>query len=246
MWPSLGPGPNSKSSKTVEVWCSCKVSTLSEQDHHWWNPREKIESALIQKAHVPVHWRPASVLTLALSQEFDARAAAAQYHTKWPRGNSQFQHPAGIKPMSQCYWCSVPPTTKPWILIDLPKQIVYDVLHITSLKQFFDCRIVIVRLFKLNIKARQKPEFLTANLLSIHITAFEIDWTHHWSWIFFSSQSFCSILIEKLINLRKVQKIIKSSNLQILNWSLSNQCRSLNGFQILHFICHLFGCKLWL
>ena len=195
MWPSLGPGPNSKCSKTVEVWCSCKVSTLSEQDHHWWNPREKIESALIQKAHVPVHWRPASVLTLALSQEFDARAAAAQYHTKWPRGNSQFQHPAGIKPMSQCYWCSVPPTTKPWILIDLPKQIVYDVLHITSLKQFFDCRIVIVRLFKLNIKARQKPEFLTANLLSIHIIAFDIDWTHHWSWNFFSSQSFCSILI---------------------------------------------------
>ena len=46
-------------------------------------------------------------------QEFDARAAAAHYHTKWPRGNSQFQHPAGIKPMSHCYYCSVPSTTKP-------------------------------------------------------------------------------------------------------------------------------------
>ena len=35
-------------------------------------------------------------------------------------------------------------------------------------------------------------------------------------------------------------------NLQIENWSLSSQRWLLHGFQTSHFICSLFGCKLWL
>ena len=35
-------------------------------------------------------------------------------------------------------------------------------------------------------------------------------------------------------------------NLEIESWSLSNQCRSLHGFQTSHFICNRFDCKLWL
>ena len=35
-------------------------------------------------------------------------------------------------------------------------------------------------------------------------------------------------------------------NLRIENRSSSCQCWSLHGFQTLHFICYLFGCKLWL
>ena len=46
------------------------------------------------------------------------------------------------------------------------------------LNQFFAGRFVILELLKLNIKARQEiPEFMTANPLSIHLIAFDIDWS---------------------------------------------------------------------
>ena len=58
----------------------------------------------------------------------------------------------------------------------------------------------------LNIKARHDiPEFLTANLSSIHVIAFDIDWKRN----IFSSHNlfaqYCWMLIKQLINLRKVR-----------------------------------------
>ena len=42
--------------------------------------------------------------------------------------------------------------------------------HLATLNQFFACRIVLLQLLKLNIKARHYlPEFLTADLLSLLI-----------------------------------------------------------------------------
>ena len=49
------------------------------------------------------------------------------------------------------------------------------------------------------------------------------------------------IFSSKFKLLKKIEK-----NLQIENWSLSNQCMSLYGFQLLHFICYWFVCKAWL
>ena len=43
-----------------------------------------------------------------------------------------------------------------------------------------------------------------------------------------------------------LQTKIAQKNLQIKNWSSSCQRWSLHGFQTSHFICYLFGCKLWL
>ena len=56
---------------------------------------------------------------------------------------------------------------------------------------------IVLRLLKLNIKARHDiPEFLTANLLSIHVIALDIDW----SWNFFTWNNFLlNVLIEQLI-----------------------------------------------
>ena len=52
------------------------------------------------------------------------------------------------------------------------------------------------------IKARQAiPASLNANLWSIHLIAFDIDW----SWNFFTLHKFCSMLIEQLINLERVR-----------------------------------------
>ena len=67
---------------------------------------------------------------------------------------------------------------------------------------FFAYRTVVLGFFKLNIKARHEiREFLNANLWSIHLIAFDIDW----SWNFFTLHNFYSMLIEQLIDLEKVR-----------------------------------------
>ena len=49
---------------------------------------------------------------------------------------------------------------------------------LATLNRFFACRLVILGLLKLNIKARQDTsEFLTTNLLLIHIIELDIDWS---------------------------------------------------------------------
>ena len=67
---------------------------------------------------------------------------------------------------------------------------------------YFAHRTVVLAFFKLNIKARHKiREFLNANLWSIHLIAFDIDW----SWNIFTLHNFCSMLIEQLIVLEKLR-----------------------------------------
>ena len=61
----------------------------------------------------------------------------------------------------------------------------------------------------MNIKARHEiPEFLNANLWSIHLIAFDIDW----SWNNFTAHKFCSMLIEQLIDLENV----RTDNLKLM------------------------------
>ena len=97
---------------------------------------------------------------------------------------------------------------------DSPKPLSNRFLSITRRKRYMTRRIsppatnflayrsVVLRFFKLNIKARhQIREFLNANLRSIHLIAFDIDW----SWNIFTSHNFCSMFIEQLIDLEKVR-----------------------------------------
>ena len=54
------------------------------------------------------------------------------------------------------------------VCIDLPKKTAHDSSYLATVNQFFTCRIVFLKLLKLNIKARQDiPEFLTTALRSI-------------------------------------------------------------------------------
>ena len=177
MLSSLDPGPDSKCSKPVEVRCSC--SELKP----WRNPRKKIiiDSAAIWKVHVSVHWR-------------------AQCHAKWPRGCRA--------PCENQTWAAQHPATRlnqPWVLVSLEKKTVYYLKCFATrgdLQQLFACRIVVLRLLRLNIKARHEiSEFLNANLWSIRLIAFNIDW----SWNIFTSHNFCLLLIEQLIDLEKIR-----------------------------------------
>ena len=54
----------------------------------------------------------------------------------------------------------------------------YMTCHILTMNLFFACWIVLLRLLKLNIKARHyTPGFLSANLLSIDVIALDIAWS---------------------------------------------------------------------
>ena len=56
-------------------------------------------------------------------------------------------------------------STKPFILINCFKKIVYDLLYVATCKQLFAVQDYCLGYFNLNIKARQKiREFLNANL----------------------------------------------------------------------------------
>ena len=124
----------------------------------------------------------------------------AQCHAKWPRGCKEFQHPARmevIEPKSPDT-LETASITEPWVHINLPKKTLNDLLYQRqcisqpgSWNLLFACRIVVLRLLRLIIKARHDiPEFLYANLWSIHVFAFEIDW----SWNIFTSHNFQVLL----------------------------------------------------
>ena len=127
-----------------------------------------------------------------------------QCHAKWPRSKRRFQYSSGIEPMSPD---SLKPVliTKPLVCINWSKKTVYDSSYFATCKWFLayrSNRTVVLGFFKLNIKARHEiREFLNANLWSIHLIAFDIDW----SWNIFTLHNFCSMLIEQLIDLEKVR-----------------------------------------
>ena len=110
----------------------------------------------------------------------------AQCHAKWQRRCSSFQDLSGINPKSPDY-LQLALTTKPLVCINRWKKRVYDSLYFATCNQiFFAYRIDLLRLFKLNFKARYEiREFLNANLWSILLFAFDIGW----SWIFFIEHS---------------------------------------------------------
>ena len=135
------------------------------------------------------------------------------------------------------------------------KKMAYDLTCLATGNCFFECRIVVLRLLRLNIKARHEiPEFLNAYLWSIHLLTFDIDL----SWNIFTLHNFCSTLIKQLIDLEKLrtknlkfrtylqdrvmdgwsvtQQIIVYKDkllkyLQIENWTSSSQHWSQDGFQ---------------
>ena len=124
-----------------------------------------------------------------------------QCHAKWPRCCRGFQHSSGIKPISPD---SLQPvlTTKPLVRINCSKKTLYDNYDSSyfatcklGCNRFFAYRTVVLGFFKLNIKARHEiREFLNANHWSIHLIVFDNDW----SWNIFTSNNFCSTLIEQL------------------------------------------------
>ena len=72
-------------------------------------------------------------------------------------------------------------------------------------------------MLKLNIKARHYlPEFLTSNLLLIHVIALDKDW----SWNIFTSHIFCSMLINAHWAAHQPQKIEKW---ELKNWNRSSK-----------------------
>ena len=67
----------------------------------------------------------------------------------------------------------------------------YDLLYLATCNQCFAYKTFVLRLFKLNIKARHEiPVFLNAKLWSIHLTTFNMDW----SWNIFTLHNLCSLL----------------------------------------------------
>ena len=125
----------------------------------------------------------------------------AQCHAKWPRRRRGFQYSSVIEPMPPD---SLQPvlTTKPLVRINYSKKR-YTTRRISPpATDFLAYRTVILGFFKWNIKARHDiREFLNANLWMIHLIAFDINW----SWNIFTLHNFCSMLIEQLINLKKVK-----------------------------------------
>ena len=88
-----------------------------------------------------------------------------------------------------------------------------------NLKPILACRIVIFGLIKPDIEARQDiPEFFTANLWSTHVIALEIDR----SWNIFFSHNFCSMLMEKVIDLRKVRTGNLKFRKDLRNWVIDD------------------------
>ena len=162
-----GPTPSAPKQWKLDIHLqnSNPVSGDSAWESHWRNPRKtKLhrESNNIN-ARVSVHWR-------------------AQNYAIWPMGS---RVSAPCRNRSHV----IRLTTKPCVGINLSPKTVYDSSYFATLDQCFAFRIVIIRLLKLNTRVRQDiPEFLTANLLSIHIFASEIDL----SWNNFSLHNFCS------------------------------------------------------
>ena len=135
---------------------------------------KKITKRAAIKEHMSVHWR-------------------TQCHIKWPSGSRRFLHPAKLQDSLQLTL-----TINPWVHIDLPGKLYIGHCILQPTTDFFVYRIVALGLFKLNIKARHEiPEFLNAKTL---IDTSYIDW----SWNIFFLYKFYSMLIEQLINIKKV------------------------------------------
>ena len=125
----------------------------------------------------------------------------AQCHTKWPRHSKRFHHQCGIKPEpSDSLWLTL--TTKLWVHVTLQKKMVYIIKFFAACNNFFECRIVILRLLRSNIKARHQKIWILERKPLID-TSFCIQ--HGLSWNIFTLHNFCSKLMGQLIDLEKVR-----------------------------------------
>ena len=110
-------------------------------------------------------------------------------------------NPAGFN----LQWPDVALTTKPWVHIDLAEKKRVNVLQplnqsffatlayfFRAASSFLDCLSWITKPDKI---------YQTTNLLLVHVIALDIDWC----WKNFSSPHICSMLIEQLIDFRKVR-----------------------------------------
>ena len=129
-----------------------------------------------------------------------------QCNANWPRRCWEFQHSSGLEPMSPNS-LRLTFTTMPLVRINCWKNRYMTRRIVPPATDFFAYRTVVLWLFKLNIKARhEEREFLNANLWSIHLIAFNIDWNCN----FFTLHNFFSMLIEQLIDLEKVRTLANS------------------------------------
>ena len=139
----------------------------------------------------------------------------AQY-AKWPRRGRAFQHSAGIEPTSTDSVGLTATSLNHWAIDSyqrLEKNGIWLVVFRHLQPIFLAHRTVILGFFKLNIKARHDiQEFLNANLWSIYLITFYIDW----SWNIFTLHNIFSMLIEQLIDLEKVR--IDNLNLRTALW----------------------------
>ena len=79
-------------------------------------------------------------------------------------GQQKVSAPSGIEP-EQPDSLQLTLITKPWVRVSLQENILYNLTCLATGNRFFECRTVVLRLLRLNIKARhENPEFLNANL----------------------------------------------------------------------------------
>ena len=164
-----------------------RFTTLSAQDRHWRNPR-KInyrECSNIKRARV-------SALTGSVPRKM---AEALQSVSALIRNHV-------ISPNS----LRLTLTTKTFVRIKIWKKW-YVSSYFATCNLFFCVQDWRTRIFQfeyqgqIRFSSNEIREFLNANLWSIYLIAFDIDW----SWNIFTLHNFCSMLIEQLINLEKVK-----------------------------------------
>ena len=143
-----------------------RFTTLSARDRHWRNPRKKNyrERSNIKSARVS-----------ALTGSVPRKMAEAQQ-----RVSALFRIRTHVARLTAT-------SLKPLNRINRWKKR-YMTRRISPLaNDFFAYRTVVLGFFKLNIKARHEiRELLNANLWSIHLISFNIDW----SWNIFTSHNF--------------------------------------------------------
>ena len=123
----------------------------------------------------------------------------AHCHAKWPRGGKEFQHPQRIEPMSPDS-LEIALTTEPWVHIDLLWKKVHDSRYLATWNQpllcMQDCcsRISLVEYQGQTsyIRILQCKPLIDTSFGSTLIGILPL-------------HRFCSMLIEQLINLKKVR-----------------------------------------
>ena len=126
----------------------------------------------------------------------------ARLHAKLPRGSSKIQHPAGIEPISPNSLRLALTTEPSESLYQPPKENNKWLVVSCNLEPiFFAYRIVVSGLIKLNIKARHEiPEFFYRKPFTN--TCYSIG--DRLEFHYFHFAQFCSMLMEQLIDHRKV------------------------------------------